>query len=436
VPIRLLVHHGAYPNFGDLAMLETALDRLAQMDDVELHVQDAPLEWQRRGARPLLYKVLEPGSIVDRILRIGIIKDVFSNGLPRVSSVWRSMAFRLLAKGRAAGALPVRTTAGWSTLGRWCGQYDALFISGGGDMNDCFPEALGQYCALIHAFANQGKPVILSGQQLGPVDCAASRELLFSALRRSSYVVVREPTESLRLCQEAGLREDQFAMSGDDSLGMPAAGDCAVHELMGSYQIASQRFIAVNLRIAPYNDISRVAIKSLVETLGKLSTMYGAELVLVPISIAEGDSDIDAGRELGSLLGEVPMKVIGGGGLSAPLIKGLLAHAIGAIGVSYHFNTFALSQGVPAVAIYSGAYYRQKANGLAAFWGDARLAMPIEHLGAEAELGVRAVFDDLLLRKRLKLRAEQAAKDWEEHFSGNIIARLESLRVERAGCPR
>jgi polysaccharide pyruvyl transferase WcaK-like protein len=425
--VRLLVDHGAYPNFGDLAMLDAMVERLAGLPGIGLEIQDASLDWRWPGARPVHYEVFAVASIIDRIGRGRRVRDRFPEGLPRLSSGWRAAAYGALSLGRTATLFPVRAAAGWRTLGAWCRNYDALLIGGGGDMNDCFPEALWRCCALIHAFAAQGKPVILSGQQLGPVASTGSRRLLLSALRRVAYVGVREPTESLRLCQEAGLTTGQFALCGDDSLGMPAADDREVQELMRSSGISPRRFIAVNLRIASYSPVRDQAILAFAETAGELATALGLELVVVPVSIDEGDSDVDAGRILADRARGVPIKVIQGANLSGRLIKGLMGHAFGAIGVSYHFNTFALSQGVPSVALYSGEYYRQKAMGLSAFWGDDRLAMSMEAIGPDAPQRVRAVFEDEALRMRLRERAVEATRDWEAMFAVNVAGRLESL---------
>jgi polysaccharide pyruvyl transferase WcaK-like protein len=425
--MKILVHHGAYPNFGDLSMLDTTVDRLAQIEGAELDVRDALLDWRWSNARPVQYKIFPVSLLVDRIVRDSFKRNWSGNILSMASAAWRSMAYRLLSQGWAAGAFPVRVATGWRTLGRWCRPYDGLFVAGGGDMNDSFPEALWRYCALIHVFANAGKPIILSGQQLGPVECPINRRLLLSALKRVSYVGVREPTDSLRFCEEAGLSESQFAMCGDDSLGMAPADIREINELMRAYEITPRGFIAVNLRIAPYSRVSDDALVSFTETLAELSAIHGVDLVVVPVSIDDGDSDVDSGDLLARRIKGPRIKVIRGGRLSGKLIKGLLGHADGVVGVSYHFNTFALSQGVPAVAVYSGDYYRQKAKGLAAFWGDERIAMPVTELDGQAAHRIRAVFEDEGLRQRLKTRAAQATSEWGAIFAANVIQKLEGF---------
>ena len=115
--------------------------------------------------------------------------------------------------------------------------------------------------------------------------------------------------------------------------------------------------------------------------------------------------------------------------LSAALLKGVLGSAHAAIGMSYHFCTFALSQGVPAISLYTGDYYRQKAIGLSSFWGDERLALAIEELAAHGLDRVQAVFTDESLRARLDVRARDAAQEWQAGFKRNILRPLRELAL-------
>ena len=103
--------------------------------------------------------------------------------------------------------------------------------------------------------------------------------------------------------------------------------------------------------------------------------------------------------------------------LTPSLVKGVLGKAFGAIGISYHFCTFALSQGVPAVCFYEGDYYKQKAQGLTEFWDDSRLALPLSEFDDLAS--VRHIIDVLkarTLRTQLAVRAKAAFQQWSSLF--------------------
>jgi hypothetical protein len=63
--------------------------------------------------------------------------------------------------------------------------------------------------------------------------------------------------------------------------------------------------------------------------------------------------------------------------LTPATTRKMLGLRVWAIGVSYRFCTFALLEAVPAICIHEGAYCKQKARGIATFWGDERLSLSL-----------------------------------------------------------
>jgi polysaccharide pyruvyl transferase WcaK-like protein len=107
--------------------------------------------------------------------------------------------------------------------------------------------------------------------------------------------------------------------------------------------------------------------------------------------------------------------------LTPSLVKGILGKAFGAVGVSYHFCTFALGQGVPTVCIHDGNYYLQKARGLSEFWGDKRLSLPLKGMNTDLAIDhIAEVFNDDLLRKKLHDCSIQAVESWKHIFSTQV----------------
>jgi polysaccharide pyruvyl transferase WcaK-like protein len=430
--VKILVDHGAYENFGDLAMLETAVERLRGIEGAELHVQVSPLSWPWGNVRSVDYHVLAPGWVLKRAASAMDPVQPIRRKLEQAAGSWRNKVFDRVGRGARAGMPLVRAGGRRRALARWCEDYDALFIAGGGDMNDVFPDALWRCCALINAFAAQRKPVFLSGQQLGPMRHGASLRLLQAALRGTTFVGVREPTESLELCVDAGLDATRMAMTGDDSLGLQAAGWDTVESLLARSGVTRGEFIAVNVRIGDYTSVSQRQLGDIAALLGRLAQDSGRRLLAVPISVAEGDSDVVAAEQLRQQPGCEELRILEHTSLSAALLKGVLGSAYAAIGMSYHFGTFALSHGVPAIALHTGDYYGQKAKGLSGFWGDERLALAIEELGADALNRVQAVFGDESLRAHLEVRVRDAVQEWQAAFERNVLRRLRELAL-RAG---
>jgi hypothetical protein len=102
-------------------------------------------------------------------------------------------------------------------------------------------------------------------------------------------------------------------------------------------------------------------------------------------------------------------------------MKGIMGKAAGAVCVSYHACTFALCQGVPAVCLYDGDYYRQKAMGLCAFWSDDRLALDLnECASVEAADRILHVLQDQRLKSALQFRSSTAIQRWETVFDRRI----------------
>ena len=99
-----------------------------------------------------------------------------------------------------------------------------------------------------------------------------------------------------------------------------------------------------------------------------------------------------------------------------------LGQAFGAVGVSYHFCTFALTQGVPAVCLYDGDYYGQKGHGLCGFWADNRLALSLQDLTTlSAVKHIMQVFNDDRLRENLLRIAVEAVERWHSIFDQQVI---------------
>jgi polysaccharide pyruvyl transferase WcaK-like protein len=149
-------------------------------------------------------------------------------------------------------------------------------------------------------------------------------------------------------------------------------------------------------------------------------------LAELPIAFNKIDSDDRSGERLLDLMKHPELRRIDSDQLTAGLVRGLLGKAFGAIGVSYHFCTFALSQGVPAVCLYAGDYYSQKARGICAFWQDDGLAIFLQKAEISSAVEhVSTLLRDLPWRTKLRQQARSAANDWQKVFDKRVRANLE-----------
>jgi polysaccharide pyruvyl transferase WcaK-like protein len=299
-----------------------------------------------------------------------------------------------------------------SQFNDFCANYDAYFVAGGGNLTDAFLQAIWERCCFIHAFADQEKPVILTGQQLGPFRSRAVRAAMASALRKATFVGVREPGYSMRFCQHAQLATHQYAMMGDDSMGLQRATDSETSDVLTALNLKPNSYIATNLRLAPYISRHESLIRKMSRVLDLVSEHFQLPVLVIPIAQHRVSDDAAVGAQLADRC-SADVSILNSSDLTPTTAKAVLANARLAVGTSYHFCTFALTEGVPAVSPYAGDYYRQKANGIATFWQDERLAVSLttQHANKIANR-IIAVGEDKELRAHLRSVARGAMKEW------------------------
>jgi polysaccharide pyruvyl transferase WcaK-like protein len=423
--VKILVDHGSSHNLGDTAMIEGVVARLGfLLPDAQLFVVDNHLLrtdiWElprvfRQNTYPL--KPLRPSFLAN--LRFFWRWDDF-----RLRMTSRRLLARV-GKQLTAGSVGLSQVGGVGnqprTLGEFCQPFDALHVVGGGNLTETFFKQLFARCCLILTFSEQRKPVILTGQQIGPISSDLSKTGLARTLRKASFVGLREPTDSWEFCRDADLEPSRFEVMGDDSLGLPPADESAICGLLAQHGLHGTDFLAVNARVASYAAKHREYLQGIAAVIQRVACEFRMPVVVVPIALNPWDSDVAWGKELANAVHAADAIVLKDEGLTPGLVKRLLGKAFGAIGVSYHFCTFALSQGVPAVCLYAGGYYAQKGRGLCAFWQDDRLALPVGSVAPAAAAGhIGQVLRDTVLREKLRLRSVQAVNRWQEVFDREV----------------
>ncbi len=237
---------------------------------------------------------------------------------------------------------------------------DALIVTGSGTLCDAYWQGPAFiWCVLMICVANLGVPVILLGQQIGPLHNSFARKLIGVALKKAKFVGVRD-NQSYDAALSIGVTESKVYFTGDEGFYLNPAKQESV-EIFLSEKNIKDNFIAVQFRIdrncplAPY-------VKWFADTLNELSSQYNANLLFIPFFYSNKDDDRSACRSVASHL-SVPYQMLEDC-TSATLTKGILAKAILAIGVANHFCVFSSSVGVPTIGLYATPYMGQKLQGL------------------------------------------------------------------------
>lgn len=419
--MKLLVVHGSFSNLGDAAILESVVRRLTNiMPEVEIHVLYRPNMLNFIWTLPHVYK--------KRAYSLDAVMTNPFNNIPflwRYSRTWKVLLLKSVGTLFPAGSFlltdELNAQSERITFKEFCEEFDALHITGGGYLTDVFYNELFQKCCLVHTFSDFNRPVLLTGQQVGPFKTATARKAMARALRKVRFVGLRDSNDSLRFCQEASLESASFDVMGDDSFGLPAADNHLVLDKLNQYGIKENQFIAVNVRIGHYATEMSQHIKKIAGIINRVATFFGVPLLIVPISFNPNDSDIVSGKELAKEIRDAHVFIMEGDEPDPALYKGILGKALGSVGVSYHFCIFSLSQGVPAICIYDGEYYAHKARGLCNFWKDKRLALHLPEVDIEtAAQHIIEVFEDYALRKKLYSLGQEAHSTWQRAFDYHV----------------
>ena len=416
-PRQILVDHGLSHNLGDTAMLEGAVGRLLDRHPMaHLHVLDWPNLQTQIWRWPRVYRVSFDIDVPESRIRFLYHLPYIWRYRGSMAATW--LALNLASLGTLKDPQSLRVTG--ERLGAFCKNFDAYHVVGGGNFTDTFPGQVWKRCCLIHGFADQGKPVVLTGQQVGPWRSKAVGRAAGRALRRAEFLGLREPTDSVAYCRRVGIETDRYKVMGDDSFGLAPADAEAVSKVLDQRGAGDSPFIAVNVRFADYADSHSQHLGKIADLMDFLRNRYRLPLVVVPIALNQTDSDIDSGRRLAEQVGGDSIKVLDGPDLTASLVKGVLGRAHAAIGISYHFCTFALSLGIPAACLHDGAYYGQKARGLAAFWGDDRIDADLGSRLEKLQRNIAGLIDDDRFRAGLPGLAEKLTHRWGSIFDSAI----------------
>jgi colanic acid/amylovoran biosynthesis protein len=247
---------------------------------------------------------------------------------------------------------------------------DLVVVNGAGIIADAFRDnALGILTTLDLA-SRSGTPTALFGQGLGPIEDSDLRRRAARTLGRARLIAVRESLTGLQLLASLGVDSQRVVVTGDDAIELAYAE----HERPGESQLRKTT-IGVNVRIAPYAEVRPDLLPVLRSVLKGAAATYGARMTPIPIAHHGGGMDVATLRDLLEGIGDAD----GGATLQTPrdVIKQVGKCRLVVTG-SYHGAVFALSQGIPVVAIVKSRYYLNKMAGVAHEFGTGCHIVPLD----------------------------------------------------------
>ena len=376
--VSVVVQNGEHwlRNYGDLAMMTVTVERLRQRwPEARIRMlTSAPS--LLRAYFPTVEPLADNGSLdlcgrlspINRLpelaglglvgpLSIGVLtaRDPLYATLRRVRDGVRGARRRPPVTGpdpdidlADAPASPAVLPAGVAAA---CREASLVLAMGGGYMTDTDPAATRQTLEMLEIAADRGIPTAMVGQGLGPMEDADLLARAARVLPRVGFVATREGRFGPELLNRVGYPAVDTLVSGDDAIELAYA----------ERQVGLGRHIGLCLRIAEYSPVAQRARSEVSGAVRAVAADNGA--ALAPLMISEIRSEDR--RSTLPLVAGYPDRVAPQPrfGTARGLARRVSACRVVVTG-AYHLAVFALSQGIPVVALSSTAYYTQKFVGL------------------------------------------------------------------------
>jgi colanic acid/amylovoran biosynthesis protein len=267
---------------------------------------------------------------------------------------------------------------------------DVLFFSGGGYVNGLW-WADGLYSKTFPALAARlaGVSVILTSQGLGPFQHPLDRFVAWLLFSSCAVIGVRDGKYSKSTVNSISSKStDRVINTGDDALLVSAASKLEIASIFRTEGISdtATELIVVNLRDSSsyHAGYEKPPFAIAAAVLDELLEHPGRHVVFVPISYHSEDGDRESASKIMKSMRHYDRASIISGEYSPSIIKGIIGQAHIAIGTSYHFLLFALSQNIPVLALYQDAYYKQKLEGLCAMYGQQQYCISLDGMDTKS----------------------------------------------------
>lgn len=307
------------------------------------------------------------------------------------------------------------------TFVRDLSSMDGIVIAGGGTMNSTYGWLLHERAAYGLVARAQNIPLVISSQSLGPVLTEADSEVLKDLLSTAQLVGVRE------LASQAWTREQGITahhIIDDATFYVHARRSLPGRPIVD----LPDRYIC-----ATFTDLSPTQAKKVGQLLDDMHRSHGLRTVFLPHRGEPGkeNGDVETHAQIASHMFTNPVQL--------PIVHtddAVQVHRAAFIGFSnrYHPGVFALSAGVPFLALLSNAFSDMRLRGMMEQYGAENYAIPTALISSDAPfealneiIALRSELSDTLLRRTEELRGFSAA--W-----WDAVTRV-LLYGERAGEP-
>jgi len=242
-------------------------------------------------------------------------------------------------------------------------QADFFVIAGNGGMTDVFfLGGLLSFGVEVIAAKIMKKPIVLTGQGIGPIDNPWAQRFAKFFFKKVNYLTVREAF-SLELIKKIGATPKKYELAVDDAHTFKSneTSLTSAKALMANWP---RPIISLNLREERYVETTDTFNEMIAKSVESLLAETGGTVICVPMQ-SEIEKDMALYEDLETKLHNPDhMHILPADMANPRTVKAIQEQVDIAVGSTYHVLLFALSAGVPALSIFFSDYYRQKLGGL------------------------------------------------------------------------
>jgi polysaccharide pyruvyl transferase WcaK-like protein len=235
---------------------------------------------------------------------------------------------------------------------------DLLVISGGGTINDHFKYSAMTILDTLDIAHKHGITTAMFSQGIGPIENPKLYKRAKAVLPAVKLITIRESLASFSILKSLGVNQNNIIVTGDDAVE-------AAYEARPS---SVGNLIGANLRISFYSHVNREQINQIGKIFQKSANKHKSRIMPLPVSFYNNESDSEIITQM------IPAKYLVKENMKQDnctpqtIIEKVSSCRVVVTG-SYHPAVFALSQGIPVIALAKSQYYKNKFLGLAHQFG-------------------------------------------------------------------
>lgn len=284
---------------------------------------------------------------------------------------------------------------------------DLLFNVGGGNIQGGFCDRFVIYsvCKIF------GKPVIVSGQTIGPFDRWIGKKIAGFFLNKVDVITLRD-IMSISVLEDLGVHKPIIKETADDAVLLPAISRAEIKKIFLTEKIEDHHpLIGINTNaylksIMPdrYYELNKIK-QALADVADCLISELGARIIFIPMDYNADSDDRVSAYEVLKLMKHKDRASIIINGYDDQTLKGIIGQLDVGIGLRYHFVVFATTMQVPTIGIYLGEYYKMKIRGILELMEQEKYALDFEKVSPEEIVDL--VRDALQNKEEIKKNEER-----------------------------